>query len=213
MKLLYFILMAASLAALLLNRRQLDKRLHLLIPLLALALLPDGLKVLLGAGHWLRDFCFTIYTPIEFVIICVIYSRYIKNPAWRKVMRISAVIFVPLALYIQIWLRPAEGFYKYMDVLTASPLLCTFTLLLFFQLATENTESKVFMQPVFWVIVANLVYYSCSCFSYGFGSYLNHIKSDKEIVLRIYKFAKYANLVLYGLYLFAFSLPWIRKKS
>lgn len=103
------------------------------------------------------------------------------------------------------------NFYKYLDMQIEHPLLCIWTLVYFFQLASDKKELSFKENPMFWISIGHLFFYSTSTFSYGFGSYLAHIGNEEfsDIVNWI---SKIFNLVLYLFYTIAFISPcWIRK--
>lgn len=211
LKILYYILITASLLILLLNRQRLDRRLYLFIPLLIFALLPECSRDLLGEGHWLHQLTFALYSPIEYFILCLVIASYLKNQKVRKVIYYSIPVFIIISLVIQIWLKPMGNFYKYLDMQIEHPLLCIWTLVYFFQLASDKKELSFKENPMFWISIGHLFFYSASTFSYGFGSYLAHIGNEEfsDIVNWI---SKIFNLVLYLFYTIAFISPcWIRK--
>jgi hypothetical protein len=212
MKTIYYLLITASLLALLLNRRRLDRRLYLFIPLLLLALVPDGLKDVLGEQHWLQNFFFSIYTPVEYTLLCLVLISYLKKKRLRMVIYISIPVFILVSLSVQLWLKQGDSFFEYLDILIESPLLCTWTLLYFFQLAADKDETGVVRNPMFWIAIGNLIFFSSSIFSYGFGGYLEYVAYEKKYIDFVYNLGRYANLLLYIFYIIAFSLPWMKRK-
>ncbi|MFN8242774.1 MAG: hypothetical protein U0X40_01865 [Ferruginibacter sp.] len=182
------------------------------MPLLILALLSDGATDLLGSDHWFRNFVFIIYTPLEYLLLCLIIASYLHNKTIRKIIYISIPVFIIISLVDQLWLKEKGSyFYDYLDVLIENPLICVWTLFYFFQLASDNNELSFRNNPMFWVCLGNLLFYSATSFSYGFGGYLKHI-GNKEYADIVDFIGKVFNLLLYFFYIIAFSCTWTRKK-
>jgi hypothetical protein len=211
MKILYYALITASLLILLFNRQRLDRRLYLFIPLLIFALLPDGTGDLLGPNHWLTNLTFTIYSPVEYLLLCIIIASYLKNRWIKKIIYYSIPLFAVFSVIVQVWLKPLGFFYKYLDVLVEDPLLCLWTLFYFFQFAADEDEVSFKDNPMFWISIGNLLFYSASTFSYGFGGYLAHL-GNAEYADIVFWIGRIFNLVLYLFYIIAFtSTIWKRK--
>lgn len=212
-KLFYYLLITASLSILLLNRQRIDRRLYLFIPLLILALLPDGANDVLGEKHWFSNFAFIIYTPLEYLLLCIIIASYLHSKTIRKFIYISIPVFIVISLVDQLWLKKnGNYFYQYLDALIENPLVCVWTLFYFFQLAADDKELSFKNNPMFWICIGNLLFYSASTFSYGFGGYLAHPGNRKyaDIVNWI---GRIFNIVMYTFYIIAFSCTWKMRKS
>lgn len=214
MKILYYIILAASLLALLLNRKRLDRRLLLFIPLQLFALCTELSNEVFGKGHWLYDFLFSIYTPVEYLIICVVLISFLENKRLRRIIYYSIFVFIPVSLFVQIELKPLGDFYEYLDVLVEAPLLSLWTLLFFLQFAYANNE-KVLLRhaPMFWISIGNLLFFSVSAFGYGFGKYLKY-KGYTDYEEALMTIIHIFNMMQYLFFLIAFTIPnWKRKYS
>jgi hypothetical protein len=211
MKELYYLLMAASLLALLVNRRRLDRRLFLFAPLLLLALLSDGSADIFGNEHWLHNFIFTIYTPVEYGLLSIITASFLQNEAWKKAIYYSIPVFAIASIGIQVWLKPLGSFYTYLDASIGAPLLCLWTLLFFVELSADRNITPFVRNPLFWIATGNLLFYSVSAFSYSFRGYLKENGSADYVEILDWV-TRMGNLLLYFFYLIAFSLPWATRK-
>lgn len=204
MKILYYILIAAALLTLLVNLRRLDRRLHLFIPLLILALLPDSTQDILGRNSWAHDFLFSIYTPLEYLLLSLIIASFLHNRITKNIIYATIPLVILISVYVQGWLKQKGMFYAYLDILVASPLLTIWSLLYFFQLAADKQETQVNKNPMFWISLGNLLFYSGSTFSYSFGGYLQQTGAADVTKEFVYGIGRIFNLVLYIFYIIGF---------
>jgi hypothetical protein len=208
MKTFYLLLIATALLTLLINRRHLDKRLHLFIPLLTIALLADGLRSWLGTEHPVSELFFTLYTPVEYTLQALVVCSYLKDIKQRRLVLISIPFFVGVALWIQLVMGRQGSIYEYADVLVQSPLICTWTLLYFYQLLREQSETTHRGNPMFIISIAHLLFFSAGFFSYAF----RNVFPDTDYGSIIKGIGRASNLLLYALYLVAFAIPRLKQK-
>lgn len=214
MKILYYIILAASLLALLLNRKRLDRRLLLFIPLQVFSLFTELSGDVLPENDHLHNFLFSIYTPVEYLIICLVLISFLENKKLRRIIYYSIFIFIPFSLFVQIELKSLGEFYKYLDVLAEAPLLSLWTILFFLHFAYANNE-KVLLKhaPMFWISIGNLLFFSVSAFGYGFGKYLKY-KGYNNYAEALMTIIHIFNMMQYLFFLIAFTIPnWKRKYS
>jgi hypothetical protein len=212
MKTFYLLLIALALLILLINKRQLNKRLYLFIPLLVMALLSDGMNSWLGDGHWLSRLFFILYTPVEYTLQSLIICSYLKDAGRKKMVMRSIPIFVLAALLVQLWLKNVDDFYTYMDVLIQAPLVCAWSLLYITELAHDGQDISYRNNPMFIISFAHLLFYSVGIFAYGFGSYFMD-EGNLEYTRLVFGIGKVFNLVLYALYITAFATPWMTRQK
>jgi hypothetical protein len=211
MKEFYLLLIAASLLMLMINRSRLDKRLQLFAPLLIMALLADGLPSWLGKEHPLSKTFFTVYTPVEYTLQALVICSFLKNPQRRKIIFVSIPVFVMVALFIQLWLQQ-DAFYKYADILIQAPLICLWSMFYFSELAADGDNTSNRANPMFIISFAHILFFSAGFFSYGGRTYFEGI-GNEDYAERAAWIGRAFNLVMYALYLTAFSIPlWPRKK-
>lgn len=204
LKILYYILITASLLALFINRKRLDRRLYLFFPLLLLALATELTGDYFPTLNRLHDFLFSIYTPLEYLLLCLIITSFLKNRTTKLIIYATLPLVTVISVYVQVWLKQRGMFYAYLDILVASPLLTIWSLLYFFQLAADKQETQVGKNPMFWISLGNLLFYSGSTFSYSFGGYLQQAGATEVTKEFVYNIARIFNLVLYIFYIIAF---------
>lgn len=172
----------------------------LFIPLLALSLAVEVIREFLTENekHYL-----TFFIAVEYTLLALIISNFIHSAAKRLIIRASIFVLVPLFVFIQIVLVPKSESYKYMDLLIESPFLCAWTILYLFETVKQEEEFEVTRNPMFWISLGNLLFFSGSFFSYGFGSYLQY-KDNKHLADIIFWIARVLNVLLYILYFIGF---------
>jgi hypothetical protein len=100
-------------------------------------------------------------------------------------------------------LVPRSESYKYLDLMIESPFLCAWTILYLFETVKQEEEFEVTRNPMFWISLGNLLFFSGSFFSYGFGSYLA-AKGNTHAADIIFWIARVLNILLYILYFIGF---------
>jgi hypothetical protein len=207
---LYLILLSSCFVAIIIRHKKLPKPFELFIPLLTLSLAVELIRFFLDENNSISSFFFSIYTPFEYSILSSFYFCVIKNIKVRYSILISIPIFIAISVYIQFFIQTQNFFYKYLDVLVQSPLICLWSLCVLFQISVDESEMYIKGNPVFWMAFGNLIFFSGSLFSYGFGSYFLNLK-HKDFSDAIFFFAKILNLILYVFYIISFTCS-IRRK-
>jgi len=207
---LYLILLSTCFVIIILRYNKLPKPFKLFIPLLSLGLAVELIRFLLDIENPVSVFFFSIYTPFEYSILSFFYFWIIRNIKIKNAILISIPVFIAVSVYIQFFIHAQNFFYYYLDVLIESPLVCAWSLCVLFQISVDESEIYVRNNPVFWMTFGNLIFFSGSLFSYGFGSYFLNLK-HKDFSEAIFFFAKILNLILYVFYIISFTCS-IRRK-
>ena len=211
---LYYILITVSLVSLIYNLKNLPDEFRLFIPLLLLSLTVEGTRFILPDRHSLSIFLFSIYTPVEYVLISLIIISFLSSVRKRKIIWISIPFFIFFSFYAQFGIKNSGVFYRYLDVLIESPLIFTWTLFYFFQLFSDEVNFYFRSNPRFWISAGNLLFFSGSFFSYGFGAYL-HNTNRSNLAETVFWIERILNIFLYIFYIIGFlcvgkkkSLSW-----
>ena len=175
------------------------RRYVLFIPLLALSLAVEITREFVSeeVAHY-----FNFFIAIEYTLLALIISNFMHTASKRQVIRASIFVLVPLLILIQLLLAGNPA-YKYLDLMIESPFLCAWTILYLFETVKQEEEFEVTKNPMFWISLGNLLFFSGSFFSYGFGSYLEY-KGNNHLADIIFWIARILNLLLYILYFIGF---------
>ncbi|HYF32642.1 MAG TPA: hypothetical protein VD993_16065 [Chitinophagaceae bacterium] len=150
------------------------------------------------------------YTIVEYALLSYIISNFIQSFRKRLVIRSSILVLIPLFIVIELTIADKSLTYKYLTLLIESPFVCVWTILYLFETAKQDHEFEITRNPMFWISLGNLLFYSGSFFSYGFGSYLNS-KGNEDMANTLLWIARILNILLYILYFIGFLC--LRKKK
>jgi hypothetical protein len=196
-KVVYYAFMALALLASFRGYRR--KGYALFIPLLALSLVVEVLRPLFDSsvGKYFR-----LFFAVEYTLLTLIISTFIHSRTKRLIMRGSIFVLVPVFIFIELYLLDQKGPYRFLDLLIGSPFICLWTILYLFETVKQEEEFEVTKNPMFWISLGNLLFFSGSFFSYGFGSYLAY--KGSELADTIFWIARVLNILLYILYFIGF---------
>lgn len=196
LKIVYYAIMALALLASLRGYNR--KGYQLFIPLLALSL---GVEI---ARHYYPgpNKPLRVFFAVEYTLLTLIISTFIHSHTKRLIMRSSIFVLVPVFIFIELYLEDQGWSYKFLDLLIGSPFICLWTILYLFETVRQEEEFEVTRNPMFWISLGNLLFFSGSFFSYGFGSYLMYKQS--ELAETVFWIARILNILLYILYFIGF---------
>jgi hypothetical protein len=202
LKIVYYGIMAIALLASLRGYNR--KGYVLFIPLLALSLAVEILR------HFYPTLkAFRLFIPVEYTLLSLIISTFINSRTKQLIIRSSIFILVPIFIYIELYLADKNLSYKFLDLMIASPFLCVWTILYLFETVKQEEEFEVTRNPMFWISLGNLLFFSGSFFSYGFGSYL--VFKNSNLAETVFWIARILNILLYILYFIGFLCLRTRK--
>lgn len=203
LKAVYYAIMALSLLA---SLRGYNRRGYVLfIPLLALSLIVEILRHFIPEFHNLAR----LFFAAEYTLLTLIISTFIHSRTKRLIMRSSIFVLVPVFVLIELNLLEQNWSNKYLDLLIGSPFICLWTILYLFETVKQEEEFEVTKNPMFWISLGNLLFFSGSFFSYGFGSYLAYKGSG--LAETIFWIARVLNILLYILYFIGFLCLRMKK--
>ena len=201
LKIVYYV--AVTLAFIASFRSLTDRRYILFIPLLLLGLLVELAAVLHVFSKQTVDCISAVYSIVEYALLAYIISNFISSRAKQLLVRHSILVLVPFLIIIQLTIANKNKTFEYLTLLIESPLICIWTILYLFETASQDHEFEVSQNPMFWISLGNLLFFSGSFFSYGFGSYLR-AKGSENIANTIFWIARILNILLYILYFIGF---------
>lgn len=179
----------------------------LFIPLLAVGLLVEVLIDILPKTPEMTKIKSTyitaLYIAVEYAFLSWIISNFIRSTWKKKLIRYSIFFLVPLFVVIRFTIAVTCKTYGYLDLMIEAPFLCLWTIFYLFETAMHDEEFEITSNPMFWISLGNLLFFSGSFFSYGFGSYMV-ANEELETAQKIYWIAKGLNILLYILYFIGF---------
>lgn len=200
-KIIYYAVLVIALAGSFLGYR--DRRYVLFIPLIALSLAIEIIREFVDRGSPLDTATLLFMVIVEYSLLSLIISNFIQSRIKRKVTISSVFVMIPLFIILQVTLISKNSSYHYLNQMIAAPLLCVWTISYLFEAAKHDEEFEITKSPMFWICLGNLLFYSGSFFSYGFGGYLSS-KGSKDTANTIFWIARILNILLYILYFIGF---------
>lgn len=211
-KTIYYITLVLAFIA---SFRALQHRKYILfLPLLAASLLYEALSdILPRTPEWQKtqsSYFTSVYISLEYSFLSLTIANFLRSPWKKKLIRYSVFLLVPLFVLIRFTVAATCKPYEYLDLMIEAPFLCAWTIFYLFEAALHDEEFAIASNPMFWISVGNLLFFSGSFFSYGFGSYL---VSQHEMATadKIYWVARGLNILLYILYFIGFLC--LRKRT
>ena len=207
LRIVYFFVVTLALIA---SFRSFTHRKYILfVPLLILGLMVELVAELPFVHAEVRNDIGAFYTMAEYAFLSYIISNFIHSRSKQLLIRYSILVLVPVFILIELTVANRSPNLKYLTVLIENPLVCLWTIIYLFEAATEDYEFEVAQNPMFWISLGNLLFFSGSFFSYGLGSYLlaggSRVTADK-----LFNIARILNILLYILYFIGFVC--LRKK-
>lgn len=145
---------------------------------------------------------FGYFIAVEYTFLSLIIASFIHSRTKRLIIISSIFILVPVLVFIQAALVDKSESYKFLDLMIAAPFICAWTILYLFETVQQEADFEVTKNPMFWISLGNLLFFSGSFFSYGFGSYLAF--KGSEMADTIFWIARVLNILLYILYFIGF---------
>jgi hypothetical protein len=176
-----------------------NKKYVLFIPLLSLSLIVEFLKDWRLINSPFVDQLIELFIAIEYTFLSLIISGLVHSALKRNIIRFSITIVVPALVLVKLSIANEIRALRYLDLLVAAPFICIWTILYLFETAIHDGAMKFHQNPMFWVSLGNLLFFSGSFFSYGFGSYMI-AKGQAGVGDAILWIARILNILLYFLY-------------
>lgn len=186
-----------------------NKKYWLFIPLIGINLGIEVLRDFLPDDSPVEPSILLFQVIVEYSILSLIISYFIQSPLKKKIIVGSVFVVIPVFILLQIFLISRNESYKYLNQTIEAPFICVWTILYLFEVARHEYEFEISTNPMFWISLGNLLFYSGSFFSYGFGGYL--MSTDPKWGQTIFLIAQILNILLYILYFIGFLCLRIRK--
>jgi hypothetical protein len=198
-KIIYFLVIALAFAGSFFAVK--NRKYILFIPLIGFVLIVEVLRQLIGITE--VDKSILLFAVIvEYSLLSWILSNFIQSNTKRRIIIASIFVLVPVFILMQLTLMSKGDSYRYLNQMIQAPFICVWTVFYLFEAAKNDEEVNITKNPMFWISLGNLLFYSGSFFSYGFGSYLLSKGSTQSEA--IFWIARILNILLYIFYFIGF---------
>lgn len=172
--------------------------------LMGIALIVQVLGLHLSLSQIGNQLLFHLYTPIEFIILSLIFQKWLAGWWDKRVFYGLGVGFVGFAIANAIWLQPAESQTNTYAILLASVCMIVFAISFFYRVISEMSLGPLEQSPAFWINASVLLYYAGSILILGLDNYL-----EGSLLESVWVFHSSFNILHY--LLFAIGL-WIKAR-
>jgi hypothetical protein len=182
---IYFSLLYLAIILFTIKVKSLDtSQVIIFIYLVVLAVFSTAAMVLRLVYHVKNNlFLFHILTPVEYLLLSCIYFFYLKSITMKRLIALSMVLFVVVAVLLDRWVEKPEVNNSYIRV-TESLLITGWILFYFRQMMQKRLSEDFYAMPVFWISVALLFYFIGTLFIQGLLNYM--IQHGSEVALKLY---------------------------
>jgi hypothetical protein len=130
-------------------------------------------------------FIFHIFTPIQYLILSLLYSHEIANPSIKRIINYSIPFFIVLSILFSIFVQKLTDTNSIITIIESIGLI-TWPLLFLKQTLEMQRVRSLLTFPMFWISVGLLFYFVGTLITEGMLDYL--IKHDMEIAKKVFLF-------------------------
>jgi hypothetical protein len=153
---------------------------------------------------------YNFFSTFEFCFYIWILSILITNINWRRVMRLSVIIYPVLALININFIQGLKTFHT-VTYSIGCLLVVLFTIAYLMELFRSAKSSGLITNPAFWICLGLLLFYCCSFPLYGLINYWAKLPGLKLIVKNFARIFTALNIFLYLTFTIAFICHRARK--
>ncbi len=199
----YYALMLLSLFLLIVRWKKLDSQVHIFSGLLLLAFITEKVHDTFYPQP-VSKYVYHIYQTLEMLLLSYYYYFLFQIKRNRHFVLTGVLIYLTYYSYYFIYSYQNLVTHKKNDMEVESFFIITFSVLYLIELYQKDQPVILKKHPHFWIVIANLMFYSITLFFYAFQHYLltNHFAAENY--RQLYIIPKISNLVLYLLYSIAF---------
>ena len=143
-------------------------------------------------------FLYHILTPIQFVIIVLIYNDAIKNQMYKKITRWLIPVFLFGSALLSFTIQPLTEYNSY-SILIKHLITILSILIYFYEIISTTPYYRIYLQPIFWISVGFLFHSVLNILLEGFSNYLQTYGDSKyEIIFLLHSISNYCLFILMG---------------
>ena len=142
-------------------------------------------------------FLYHILTPIQFVIIVMIYNDAIKNRVYKKITRWLIPVFLFGSALLSFTIQPFTEEYNSYSTLIKHLITILSILIYFYEIISTTPYYRIYLQPIFWISVGFLFHSVLNILLDGFSNYLQTYGDSKyEIIFLLHSVSNYCLFIL-----------------
>jgi len=138
---------------------------RILLILFFIANLVDGYSLYQAYNLCGSVWCLHFYTPIEYSILVLVFSYWIKNNSIKRILRFSIPLFILIFVLNKLFIESMDHF-DYITASIESIILLAISAYVLYNLHNEKLDS-IFGMSQFWVAVAVLIYFAGNSLSFS----------------------------------------------
>ncbi len=195
---IYIVLLCLTLVSYVITYRRNEQYAKMIILLMVLWLVTSVLAIYLYKYEGVTNnlFLFHISTPLEFIIVSLLYKNALSGQVFKKMIFIAIPLFVVLNILMSAFVEKPDTNNSYMVIMQS--IMLTYYSLLFLRETLLLQQVTVLQRyPMFWISVGLLFYYVSILMIEGLFNYM--MSRSNELLRNAYKvehFFKYALFVL-----------------
>ncbi len=196
----YFGLLLFCLFSYCINFRKKEHYAWLVVLLLLLWLCTAAIAIYLIKSVGLKNnlFIFHISTPLEYVILCMLYKHSIVNAQIRKMISYSIPVFIVLSMLFSIFIQTPDFNNSY-TVIIESVVMIFLSLFFLREVLLLQQVTILHQFPMFWISVGVLFYYTGNLIIEGMLNYM--VNHSMELARRAYMISYIFKYLLFCLFI------------
>ena len=203
---IYFLLLLSGFFLLLTRWKKLDTGLNIFLYLYVTVLIIEILAFFLS-----MPFIYHIEQLIEYTCITIYYYRIINIDRRNIILKIGSVAFYIFFFWYYVVIEQNFFSRNHVDSIVVGVLISLYSVVTLIKIYLSDEDTPIRDYSVFWISVANLVYYPSRLLALGYLEYLKLNKYESLYYISIFINA-ILNYILYTLYIKAFLCPRLTKK-
>src|SRR5258708_27458954 len=172
----------------------------MVILLMTLWLLTSATAIFLSnyAGWKNNLFLFHISTPLEYVILCLLYRDAIVNKGIKRMISISIPVFIILCILSSLFIQKLNADNSYI-VIIESVMVIFISLFFLREILLLQQVPVLHRFPMFWICVGILFYYTGNLIIEGMLNYMIH--HSMKLALRTYRLGYIFKYLLFVIFI------------
>jgi hypothetical protein len=174
----------------------------MILSIVFLACIPQSLHALHIKNNSIKYLTYNLYTPIEFILLFIVFYKHIKSKKSFTLLKSTLVIYILFTIFFICYFKITVFIPEWVAV---NNLIYTAWILAIFleQYKFSNEKNLDFKTPFFWYVMALLFYAPCTAMIFSMWVYIESTTSPLTIIHAIF------NINMYVLFAIGF---WKDKK-
>jgi hypothetical protein len=176
----YYSILPTAAAISLFYYKKVEQTFKWICALIILTCISELIAKYVGMRYHENGIVYNIFTPVEYFMYAMIYSKFLNSKKWRTILRITILCLLFLGIINIIFFQPTRD--SPTNTMTIESVLLVFlSLLLFINIREKPVYENIVMEGVFWFNSAILFYYSFDILIWGFYEVMYHMKDPPNI--------------------------------